>query len=134
MSSGSGVIINKDGYIVTNNHVVEGADELEVTLYNNKHYRAEVIGTDPDTDIALVRIDRKDLPEAVAKTYEAKYPKARYKLVERVTTFDKEKVEKLAHYEVLLITPEKQIRSVEVSPEGKVLKVEKKVSEDEDED
>jgi len=62
MSSGSGVIINKDGYIVTNNHVVEGADELEVTLYNNRHYRAEVIGTDPDTDIALVKIDRKDLP------------------------------------------------------------------------
>jgi serine protease Do len=62
MSSGSGVIINKDGYIVTNNHVVEGADEVEVTLFNNRHYRAEVIGTDPDTDIALVKIDRKDLP------------------------------------------------------------------------
>jgi serine protease Do len=62
MSSGSGVIINKDGYIVTNNHVVENADELQVTLSNNRHYRAEVIGTDPDTDIALVKIDRKDLP------------------------------------------------------------------------
>jgi serine protease Do len=62
VGSGSGVIINKDGYIVTNNHVVEGADELQVTLYNNRHYRAEVIGTDPDTDIALVKIDRKDLP------------------------------------------------------------------------
>jgi len=62
MSSGSGVIISKDGYIVTNNHVVENADELEVTLSNNHHYRAEVIGTDPDTDIALVRIDKKDLP------------------------------------------------------------------------
>jgi Do/DeqQ family serine protease len=62
MSSGSGVIISKDGYIVTNNHVVENADELEVTLFNNRHYRAEVIGTDPDTDLALVKIDRKDLP------------------------------------------------------------------------
>jgi serine protease Do len=62
MSSGSGVIISKDGYIVTNNHVVESADELEVTLFNNRHYRAEVIGTDPDTDLALVKIDRKDLP------------------------------------------------------------------------
>jgi serine protease Do len=62
MSSGSGVIINKDGYIVTNNHVVENSDELEVTLFNNRHYKAEVIGTDPDTDIALIKIDRKDLP------------------------------------------------------------------------
>lgn len=62
MSSGSGVIINKDGYIVTNNHVVEGAEEVEVTLSNNRHYRAEVIGTDPDTDIGLIKIDRKDLP------------------------------------------------------------------------
>jgi serine protease Do len=62
MSSGSGVIINKDGYIVTNNHVVEDADEVEVTLFNNRHYRGEVIGTDPDTDIALIKIDRKDLP------------------------------------------------------------------------
>jgi serine protease Do len=62
MSSGSGVIISKDGYIVTNNHVVQNADELEVTLFNNRHYRAEVIGTDPDTDLALVKIDKKDLP------------------------------------------------------------------------
>jgi serine protease Do len=62
MSSGSGVIINKDGYIVTNNHVVESSEEVEVTLSNNRHYRAEVIGTDPDTDLALIKIDRKDLP------------------------------------------------------------------------
>lgn len=62
MSSGSGVIINQDGYIVTNNHVVEGADIVEVSLLDNRTYKAEVIGTDPDTDIALIRIKEKNLP------------------------------------------------------------------------
>ena len=52
-SSGSGVIINADGYIVTNNHVVQDADVVEVTLYDNRNYKAEVIGIDPDTDIAV---------------------------------------------------------------------------------
>jgi serine protease Do len=61
-SSGSGVIINADGYIVTNNHVVEGADVIEVSLYDNRTYKAEVIGTDPDTDIALIKINQKGLP------------------------------------------------------------------------
>ena len=61
-SAGSGVIINSEGYIVTNNHVVKDANELEVTLYDNRIYKAEVIGTDPDTDIALVKIEEKDLP------------------------------------------------------------------------
>jgi Do/DeqQ family serine protease len=61
-SSGSGVIINENGYIVTNTHVVQGADIVEVTLYDNRNYKAEVIGTDPDTDIALVRIEEKGLP------------------------------------------------------------------------
>ena len=60
--SGSGVIINENGYIVTNTHVVQGADIVEVTLYDNRTYKAEVIGTDPDTDIALVRIQEKALP------------------------------------------------------------------------
>lgn len=59
--SGSGVIISPDGYIVTNNHVIEGANELEVTLNNNLTYKAEVIGTDPEGDIALLKIDAKDL-------------------------------------------------------------------------
>lgn len=61
-SSGSGVIINANGYIVTNNHVVEGADVLDVTLSDNRTYKAEVIGTDPDTDIAVIKIEEKALP------------------------------------------------------------------------
>jgi len=61
-SSGSGVIINKDGYIVTNNHVVENADMVQVTLFNNREVKAEVIGTDPDTDLAVIKINEKDLP------------------------------------------------------------------------
>jgi serine protease Do len=61
-STGSGVIINADGYIATNNHVVQGADIVEVTLPDNRTFKAEVIGTDPDTDVALIKIDQKDLP------------------------------------------------------------------------
>ncbi|MDD4922453.1 MAG: Do family serine endopeptidase [Bacteroidales bacterium] len=59
---GSGVIISQDGYIVTNNHVVEGADEISVTLNERTTYPAKVIGSDPNTDIALIKIDGKDLP------------------------------------------------------------------------
>ncbi len=61
-SSGSGVIINADGYIVTNNHVVKDADILEVTFNDNKTLKAEVIGTDPDTDLAVIKVNQKDLP------------------------------------------------------------------------
>lgn len=61
-SSGSGVIINENGYIVTNNHVVQDAQIVEVTLYDNRTYKADVIGTDPDTDLALVKIEEKGLP------------------------------------------------------------------------
>jgi len=60
-SSGSGVIISKDGYIVTNNHVIDGADELEITLYDNRTFVAEIIGVDPTTDLALVKIPEKEL-------------------------------------------------------------------------
>lgn len=59
---GSGVIIKSDGYIVTNNHVIDGADKLEVTLNGNKKYNATVIGADVNTDLALLKIDAKDLP------------------------------------------------------------------------
>ncbi|MBS1487729.1 MAG: Do family serine endopeptidase [Bacteroidetes bacterium] len=62
VSSGSGVIINADGYIVTNNHVVQDADVVDVTLNDNRSFKAEVIGTDPDTDLALIKINQKDLP------------------------------------------------------------------------
>lgn len=61
-STGSGVIINSDGYIVTNNHVVQDAEMVEVTLNDNRTFKAEVIGTDPDTDIAVIKIDQKGLP------------------------------------------------------------------------
>lgn len=60
--SGSGVIIRQDGYIVTNNHVVQGASSIEVTLNNNKTYEAKVIGTDPATDVALIKIEADGLP------------------------------------------------------------------------
>ncbi len=60
-STGSGVIINKDGYIVTNNHVVEGAEVVLVTLSDNRELKAEVIGTDPDTDLAVIKVNEKDL-------------------------------------------------------------------------
>lgn len=60
--SGSGVIIREDGYIVTNNHVVDGATEVKVTLNNNKTYDATVIGTDEATDVALIKIDAEGLP------------------------------------------------------------------------
>ena len=61
-ASGSGVIISDDGYIVTNNHVVKDADVVEVTLYDNRIFKAEVIGIDPDTDLAVIKINSKDLP------------------------------------------------------------------------
>ncbi len=60
--AGSGVIISSDGYIVTNNHVVDGADELTVTLNDNKEYSARIIGADKTTDLALIKIDAKNLP------------------------------------------------------------------------
>ncbi|MGN0283163.1 MAG: Do family serine endopeptidase [Prevotella sp.] len=61
-ATGSGVIISADGYIVTNNHVVDGADELTVTLNDNKEYSARIIGADKTTDLALIKIDGKNLP------------------------------------------------------------------------
>ena len=62
VGSGSGVIIREDGYIVTNNHVIEGATEIEVTLTNNKTFKAELIGADPATDVALIKVDAQGLP------------------------------------------------------------------------
>ena len=62
VAAGSGVIISADGYIVTNNHVVDGADELLVTLNDNKEYSARIIGADATTDLALIKIDGKNLP------------------------------------------------------------------------
>lgn len=62
--SGSGIIISSDGYIVTNNHVVENANSVKVGLYDKRVFDAKVIGTDPLTDLAVIKIDAKDLPTA----------------------------------------------------------------------
>jgi Do/DeqQ family serine protease len=64
-SLGSGVIVSPSGYILTNNHVVEGADEIEVVLDDGRHAQAKVIGTDPDTDLAVLKIDLDHLPVIV---------------------------------------------------------------------
>lgn len=61
-ASGSGVIISGDGYIVTNNHVIDNAADIQVTLNDNRTYTAKLIGADPGTDMALLKIDEKDLP------------------------------------------------------------------------
>src|SRR5580658_6294977 len=59
---GSGVIVTKDGYILTNNHVVDGAKELKVTLNDGREFKAKVIGRDPKSDVAVIKIEAKDLP------------------------------------------------------------------------
>lgn len=61
MGTGSGVVINENGYIITNNHVIDDADEIEVTLHNNATYKASVVGTDPSTDLALLQVIADDL-------------------------------------------------------------------------
>jgi len=62
---GAGTIVTSDGYILTANHVIEGAESVKVSLSNQKEYPAKIIGTDPPTDVALIKIDAKDLPAAV---------------------------------------------------------------------
>src|SRR6185437_3345850 len=59
---GSGVIVTKDGYIMTNNHVVDGAKEVKVTLQDGREFTAKVVGRDPKSDIAVVKVDANDLP------------------------------------------------------------------------
>ncbi len=61
---GSGVIVSKNGYVLTNNHVVDGADKVSITLNTGSVYEAEVVGTDPQTDIAVLKVDADDLPYA----------------------------------------------------------------------
>jgi serine protease DegQ len=63
-SLGSGVIVSADGYILTNHHVVEAADEIEVALSDGRKSSAKIVGTDPDTDLAVLKIDLKNLPAA----------------------------------------------------------------------
>ncbi len=61
VSTGSGVIVHSDGYIVTNNHVIDNASDIEVSFYDNRSYKAEVVGTDPSTDLALLKIEEDGL-------------------------------------------------------------------------
>ncbi len=61
-SLGSGVIVNPAGYILTNNHVVDGANEIKITLSDNREFKAKLIGTDPRTDVAVVKVDANNLP------------------------------------------------------------------------
>jgi serine protease DegQ len=68
---GSGVIVSPTGYILTNNHVVEGADEIEVTLNDSRKAKATIIGTDPETDLALLKIDLTNLPVIVLGSSES---------------------------------------------------------------
>ena len=68
---GSGVIISKDGYIVTNNHVIDGADEISVKLHDGREMKGRVIGTDPTTDLALVKIEGDDFPAIVVGNSDA---------------------------------------------------------------
>jgi len=59
---GSGVVVSEQGYILTNNHVVQGAEEIKVTLYDKREFKGKIVGTDPRTDLAVVKINAKDLP------------------------------------------------------------------------
>ncbi|PKQ61753.1 deoxyribonuclease HsdR [Labilibaculum filiforme] len=63
LGSGSGVIISDDGYIVTNNHVVQGSNLINIVLYDKREYEGKLVGNDPYTDLALIKIDEKDLPK-----------------------------------------------------------------------
>src|ERR1041384_5095341 len=63
-SEGSGIIYRKDGYIVTNNHVVDGADTIKVRLKNGTEYQAKLVGSDDRTDVAVIKVDARDLPAA----------------------------------------------------------------------
>ncbi len=62
---GSGLIVSPDGYILTNNHVIEGADQIEVSLGDRRQFEASIVGSDPRTDVAVLKIDAEDLPAAV---------------------------------------------------------------------
>lgn len=62
MASGSGAIISEDGYIVTNNHVIDGADEITVTLSNKRSFKAKLVAADPSSDLALLKVEAKGLP------------------------------------------------------------------------
>ena len=61
-SLGSAVIVSPDGYLLTNNHVVEGASEINVSLSDGREFKAEIVGTDPNTDLAILKVDEKNLP------------------------------------------------------------------------
>ncbi len=59
---GSGVIVDKDGYIITNNHVIKDADEIKIKLSDKREFKGKIVGSDPKTDLAVIKIDAKNLP------------------------------------------------------------------------
>ena len=63
VGAGSGVIVSQDGYIITNNHVIADADDIEITLHDNRSYKARIVGTDPSTDLALLQVKAEGLPQ-----------------------------------------------------------------------
>jgi Do/DeqQ family serine protease len=65
MGSGSGVIFSKDGYIVTNNHVIEGASNIKIVMHDKTEYTAKLVGADPNTDLAVLKIEKNDLPAII---------------------------------------------------------------------
>ena len=77
-SLGSGVIVSADGYILTNNHVVEGADIIEVGLADGRKIPARIVGTDPETDLAVIRINERNLP-VICLLYTSPSPRDRQK-------------------------------------------------------
>lgn len=73
MGTGSGVIMTDDGYVITNNHVIDGADQIEVTLNDKRTYKARLVGRDPNTDLAVIKIDETGLtPMAISNSDEVK--------------------------------------------------------------
>jgi len=110
----------------------EGKEIYEVNLMGADQNNIDVM-ISPEGTLRLIeqQIARKDLPEGIAKTLETKYPKARYRIVEKVLTVT-EKEEKLTGYEVILFTPKKEMWAVEFAVDGKIVKEEKQDPEAED--
>ena len=93
-ASGSGVIITGDGYIVTNNHVIESASEIEVVLNDNRKYKAIVVGADPSTDIAVLKIEEKKISMRSKQIWQSVYKKGSFE-IDSLTTFPLELRSKL---------------------------------------
>ena len=112
----------------------EGQEIFEISL-ENKNLNTTDVTITPEGAIVLIenQITRKELPAPVLKTLEGKYPKARYKIVEQIIDVAAAKEETLRGYEVILMTPEKQLWAVELGLDGKIVKEEKQPLEEDEE-